>query len=171
MLAWTTTPWTLPSNLALCVHPEYTYIKIHDVERKHNYILLENRLVMLYKDPKKALNKQYKLLQKYTGKDLVDWEYEPLFPYFEESFRGVAFKVVNDTYVTDEDGTGVVHQAPAFGEDDYRVSSKYGIINEERPPPCPIDEKGIYTKEVVDYVGLHVKVLILFIYLCISYGF
>jgi len=86
------------------------------------------------------------------------WEYEPLFDYFRTTFQGVGFKVLNDTYVTDEDGTGIVHQAPAFGEDDYRVAAKYGIINESRYPPCPIDERGIYTAEVTDYVGQYVKV-------------
>jgi isoleucyl-tRNA synthetase len=93
--------------------------------------------------------------------ELEGWEYEPLFNYFEKAFEGLAFKVLNDSYVTDEDGTGVVHQAPAFGEDDYRVSTKYGIINDERAPPCPIDERGIYTKEVIDYAGQYVKVLYL----------
>jgi len=159
-LAWTTTPWTLPSNLALCVHPEFKYVKIHDMERKRNFIILEKRLVMVYKDPKKALNKQYKILENYIGKELEGLEYEPLFNYFCSTFEGVAYKVLNDTYVTDEDGTGIVHQAPAFGEDDYRVSSKYGIINDGRPPPCPIDEAGVYTAEVTDYVGQYVKVSI-----------
>jgi isoleucyl-tRNA synthetase len=158
LLAWTTTPWTLPSNVAVCVHPEFKYLKIHDVERKQNFILMEKRLIMLYKDPKKALNKQYKVLGHYSGKDLEGWEYVPLFDYFRSTFEGVGFKVLNDTYVTDEDGTGIVHQAPAFGEDDYRVSCRYGIITDDRPPPCPIDESGIYTSEVSDYVGQYVKV-------------
>ena len=119
---------------------------------------MENRLVMLYKDPKKALNKQYKVLAHYTGKEMEGWEYEPLFDYFRTTFEGVGFKVLNDTYVTDEDGTGIVHQAPAFGEDDYRVSRKYGVITDDRNPPCPIDERGIYTSQVTDYVGQYVKV-------------
>lgn len=157
LLAWTTTPWTLPSNVAVCVHPDFKYVKIHDVERKHNFILLEKRLVMLFKDPKKALNKQYKVLQYYTGKDLEGLEYEPLFDYFESTFKGVGYKVLVDTYVTDEDGTGIVHQAPAFGEDDYRVSRKYRLVTDDRPPPCPVDESGLYTKEVRDYVGQYVK--------------
>ena len=157
-LAWTTTPWTLPSNLALCVNPDFKYVKIHDIEKNRNFIILEKRLVMLYKDPKKALNKQYKVLAHYSGKDMEGWEYEPLFNYFRSTFEGIGFKVLNDTYVTDEDGTGIVHQAPAFGEDDYRVGRKYGIVKDERPPPCPIDERGIYTAEVTDYAGQYVKV-------------
>ena len=158
LLAWTTTPWTLPSNIAVCVNPEFEYVKIHDIERKRNFILMEKRLVMLYKDPKKGLNKKYKVLERYTGKDMENWEYVPLFDYFRASFEGVGFKVLNDTYVTDEDGTGIVHQAPAFGEDDYRVSKKYGLITEDRPPPCPVDERGIYTSEVTDYIDQYVKV-------------
>lgn len=113
---------------------------------------------MLYKDPKKMLNKKYKVLAKYTGKDMEGWEYEPLFDYFRSTFEGTAFKVVVDSYVTDEDGTGLVHQAPAFGEDDYRVAQKYKIITEDHPPPCPIDERGNYTAEVRDYVGQYIKV-------------
>jgi isoleucyl-tRNA synthetase len=158
LLAWTTTPWTLPSNLAVCVHPDFKYVKVHDIERKHNFILLESRLVMLYKDPKKSLNKQYKVLEKYIGKDLEGWEYEPLYDYFRSTFDGIGYKVIVDSYVTDEDGTGLVHQAPAFGEDDYRVSQKYKIITMDRPPPCPIDERGRYTSEVADYVGQYIKV-------------
>lgn len=117
---------------------------------------------MLYKDPKKALNKQYKVLEHYTGKDIEDWEYVPLFDYFRSTFEGVGFKVLCDTYVTDEDGTGIVHQAPAFGEDDYRVAKKYGIITDDRHPPCPIDERGIYTSDVKDFVGQYVKVCVKF---------
>jgi len=113
---------------------------------------------MLFKDPKKAANKMYKVLETYSGKDLEGLEYEPLFDYFRSTFDGVGYKVLNDTYVTDEDGTGIVHQAPAFGEDDYRVSKKYGLITDDRAPPCPVDERGIYTSEVKDYVGQYVKV-------------
>lgn len=113
---------------------------------------------MLYKDPKKDLNKEYRVLATYTGKELEGLEYEPLFNYFRSTFEGVGFKVLTDTYVTDEDGTGVVHQAPAFGEDDYRVARKFEIITEDRPPPCPVDERGIYTAEVTDFVGQYVKV-------------
>lgn len=113
---------------------------------------------MLYKDPKKALNKEYKVLATYIGKELEGLKYEPLFDYFRSTFEGVGYRVLTDTYVTDEDGTGVVHQAPAFGEDDYRVARKFEVITDERPPPCPVDERGIYTAEVADFVGQYVKV-------------
>ena len=80
-LAWTTTPWTLPSNLALCVHPDYTYIKIHDQERDQNFIIHQDLLRTLYKDPKKA---KYKKLGEWKGIDLKGWRYVPLFEYFTE---------------------------------------------------------------------------------------
>src|SRR5579859_7570344 len=158
LLAWTTTPWTLPSNVAVCVNPDFKYVKIHDLERKHNFILMEKRLVMLYKDPKKALNKEYKVLASYTGKEMEGWEYEPLYDYFKSTFEGIGYKVLLGSYVTDEDGTGIVHQAPAFSEEDYRVARQHQVITEDRPAPCPVDERGRYTAEVRDYVGQYVKV-------------
>jgi isoleucyl-tRNA synthetase len=81
LLAWTTTPWTLPSNLALCVHPDFLYIKIHDQETDAKYILLESRLSILYKDPKKA---KFTILQKMKGSDLKGLKYEPLFDYYQD---------------------------------------------------------------------------------------
>lgn len=72
-----------------------------------------------------------------------------------------AFKVISDTYVTDTSGTGIVHQAPAFGDDDHRIAVREGIVGKEEMPPCPIDEKGIYTDEVPDFVGQYVKVSLL----------
>jgi isoleucyl-tRNA synthetase len=84
LLAWTTTPWTLPSNLALCVHPDFKYIKIYDEDHKQNFILFEGLLNHLYKDPKKA---KFKKVAEYLGKEMKGWEYEPLFPYFYEQVR------------------------------------------------------------------------------------
>jgi isoleucyl-tRNA synthetase len=81
LLAWTTTPWTLPSNLALCVHPDFNYIKIYDEERGLNFILLETRLVALYKDPKKA---KFKKVGQFRGEDMRGWRYSPMFEYFTE---------------------------------------------------------------------------------------
>ncbi|KAH9938927.1 isoleucine-tRNA ligase [Amylocystis lapponica] len=155
LLAWTTTPWTLPSNLALCVHPDYTYVKIHDQEQDRNFILHEGLLRTLYKDPKKA---KYKKLATFKGVDMKGWRYVPLFEYFTEQFEDKAFRVLNDTYVTDADGTGIVHQAPAFGEDDHRIALANGVLQPDELPPCPIDDAGRFTKEVPDFVGLHVKV-------------
>ncbi|KAI0745448.1 tRNA synthetases class I-domain-containing protein [Earliella scabrosa] len=154
LLAWTTTPWTLPSNLALCVHPDFTYIKIQDDERNQNFILHEGLLRTLYKDPKKA---KFKKLATFKGADMKGWRYVPLFEYFTDKFEDKAFRVVTDTYVTDEDGTGIVHQAPAFGEDDHRVAIANGILQPEDMPPCPIDDAGRFTSEVSDFAGQYVK--------------
>ncbi|TFY57073.1 hypothetical protein EVJ58_g7246 [Rhodofomes roseus] len=155
LLAWTTTPWTLPSNLALCVHPDFTYVKIYDEERDQNFILHENLLTTLYKDPKKA---KFKKLGTFKGVDMKDWRYVPLFEYFTEQYEDRAFRVLNDAYVTSADGTGIVHQAPAFGEDDHRIALANGIISPEEMPPCPIDDSGRFTEQVSDFVGQHVKV-------------
>ncbi|OLY82540.1 Isoleucine-tRNA ligase, cytoplasmic [Smittium mucronatum] len=154
LLAWTTTPWTLPSNLALCVNPKIQYLKIYDEESKRNFILSENRLVSIYKDPKKA---KYKVLSKFSGSELAGIRYEPLFNYFVKDYGERAFRVLVDPYVTDEDGTGVVHQAPGFGEDDYRVCLENKVVDEVSGVPCPVDEDGRYTSEVTDYEGVYVK--------------
>ncbi len=153
-LAWTTTPWTLPSNLGLCVHPDFNYIKIHDDERDTNFIIHEDLLTTLYKDPKKA---KFQKLHTYKGKDLVGMQYEPIFPYFADRFQGRAFRVLSDTYVTSDAGTGIVHQAPAFGDDDHRVAIAHGVISRDESPPNPVDGSGRYTAEVPDYQGVHVK--------------
>ncbi|SCV70092.1 BQ2448_1486 [Microbotryum intermedium] len=158
LLAWTTTPWTLPTNMALCVHPDLTYIKIHDAERDAKFILCDELLSTLYKDPAKAKKeKKYTVLETYKGRDLVGLTYEPLFTYFYDKYKDRAFKVIADTYVTSTSGTGIVHQAPAFGEDDHRIAIRDGIVRKEEMPPCPIDEAGIYTDEVPDFQGQYVK--------------
>ncbi|KAI3613497.1 hypothetical protein CBS9595_004330 [Malassezia furfur] len=153
-LAWTTTPWTLPSNLALCVHPDLDYVKIWDEERQRHFILCDKLLGTVYKDPKKA---KIKTVEKYKGKDLGGIKFVPLYNYFYEQFKDRAFCVLVDTYVTAETGTGVVHQAPAFGEDDYRVALEHGVIDKETQPPCPIDESGRYLPVVTDFAGQYVK--------------
>ncbi|VDC06970.1 unnamed protein product [Peniophora sp. CBMAI 1063] len=154
LLAWTTTPWTLPSNLALCVHPDFTYIKIHDQERNTNFILHEKLLKTLYKDPKKA---KFKKIGEFKGLDMKGWRYVPMFEYFTEKFEDKAFRVCCDTYVTEDSGTGIVHQAPAFGEDDQRVVLAHGILSAEDMPPDPINDAGLFTDEAPDLKGLYVK--------------
>lgn len=155
LLAWTTTPWTLPSNTGLAAHPDFEYVKILDEASGRKYILLESLVRTLYKDPKKA---KYKILERIKGKDMLGWRYEPLFDYFYEEFKDVGFRVVNGTYVTSDSGVGMVHQAPAFGEEDYNVAMKAGVISEKHLPPNPVDEKGCFTSEVRDFAGQHVKV-------------
>ncbi|CAI2178414.1 4341_t:CDS:10 [Funneliformis geosporum] len=154
LLAWTTTPWTLPSNIALCTNPDFEYIKIKDALSGRTYVLLEKCLNVLYKDPKKA---RYTVTQKFSGKEMKGWEYIPLFDYFVPQFKGKGFIVVNDNYVTDDSGTGIVHQAPAFGEDDYRICLENKIITEDGKLPCPVDEQGRFTQEVTDFAEIYVK--------------
>lgn len=154
LLAWTTTPWTLPSHLGLAVHPDFEYLKIKDEKSGKTYVILESLLSTLYKDLKKA---KYSVLGKVRGKEMLGWRYKPLFDYFYEDFKDVAFKVLNATYVTADSGTGIVHQAPAFGEDDYNVAVEAGIITETRPPPDPLTDNGYFTEPVRDFEGMHVK--------------
>ncbi|KTW26416.1 isoleucine-tRNA ligase [Pneumocystis carinii B80] len=154
LLAWTTTPWTLPSHLNLCVNPDFEYIKIYDEASGENYILLEKCLSILYKDPKNA---KFTKLQTIKGADMKGWKYDPPFYYFYERFKERAFNVLLAQYVTSDNGTGIVHQAPAFGEDDYNVAFENGIIDENFYPPCPLDEKGNFTAEVSDFAGMYVK--------------
>ena len=106
MIAWTTTPWTLPSNLALCVHPDLQYVRVKELSSGKIYILMEARLISLFKT-----EEEYEVLAKYKGIDLKDKGYKPLFDYFGhlKGEKG-AFRILCDTYVTEESGTGVVHQ-------------------------------------------------------------
>jgi isoleucyl-tRNA synthetase len=144
-LAWTTTPWTLPSNLALAVGEGIEYVKITDGGEK--YILARERLEYYYKEGETP-----EVLETYLGSDLKGLEYEPLFPYFSDLADTGAFKVFGADYVTTEDGTGIVHTAPGFGEDDYETLRGTGI-----PTVCPVDEECRFTEEVTDYAGLFVK--------------
>lgn len=145
-LAWTTTPWTLPSNLALCVNPEYTYVKIKCIDG-YTYILAEELVdaTLACIKTENADDKKYEILEKCKGKDLVGMEYEPLYDYAVESIKKQkkkAFIVLADEYVTSENGTGIVHIAPAFGEDDNRVCMKNDIGFVQF-----VDAKGLMTEE------------------------
>lgn len=143
-LAWTTTPWTLPSNLALTVNPKLTYSFVKDKDTKETYILAKELLSKFYKSPD-----EYEVVKEVKGKDLEGVGYEPLFPYFEGTEN--AFKFILGDFVTAEEGTGIVHTAPAFGEDDNIVCRKYGI-----PMVQPVDEKGYFTDEVKDFAGQYI---------------
>lgn len=153
LIAWTTTPWTLPSNLALCVHPTQDYVKFLDEATGKNYICMQARLAYVVKQCKIA---KHKVLETMKGAALKGLKYEPLFPYFKERREEGCFQVLNDTYVTTDAGTGVVHQAPGFGEDDYRVCIAANIIDAGNPL-VPIDADGKFTKDVVDYAGQYIK--------------
>ncbi|PSK41575.1 isoleucine-tRNA ligase, cytoplasmic [Candidozyma pseudohaemuli] len=154
LVAWTTTPWTLPSNIALAVHPELEYVKIFDEEKQRHYILLEQLIKTLYKKPAAA---KYKVVEKIKGKELAGLKYKPIFDYFYETFQDHGFKVILADYVTDDSGTGIVHQSPAFGEADFAAATEAGIINEKRVPPNPVDDNGKFTEAVSDFAGIYVK--------------
>ena len=155
ILAWTTTPWTLPSNVALCVNPNEKYAKVKAADGYTYYMaeaLLDTVLGKLA-DKENGVA-AYEVLETYTGKDLEYKEYEPLFPWANETCakqHKKAFYVTCDTYVTLTDGTGVVHIAPAFGEDDASVGRKYDL-----PFVQFVDGKGQMTKET-DYAGVFCK--------------
>lgn len=154
LVAWTTTPWTLPANLALAVNPNFEYVKIFDEEKQRHYILLEALIKTLYKKPAAA---KYKVVERIQGKDLEGLKYVPIFDYFYESYKDHAFRVITADYVSDDSGTGIVHQSPAFGEEDFNAATKAGVISNDRLPPNPVDDQGKYTAEVPDYKGVYVK--------------
>ncbi len=148
-LAWTTTPWTLPSNLVLCVNPKVDYVKVEVDGVK--YILAEALVEKVFAD----FEGEKKILAKFKGQDLEFKKYEPLYPFADEivkkSGKKNVFIVVCDDYVTTEDGTGIVHCAPAFGEDDNRVCKKY-----DTPFVQFVDGKGNMTQETY-WAGTFVK--------------
>ena len=144
-LAWTTTPWTLPSNLGLCVNPNVTYVKLR-VYGKVYY--LAEALVDSVFDGSWGEREE---IAKMKGSELEYRKYEPLYPFATQDVRDKAFFVICDDYVTTEDGTGIVHTAPAFGEDDNRVCRKYNM-----PFVQFVNEKGEMTEET-DWPGVFVK--------------
>ena len=152
IIAWTTTPWTLPSNLAICVNPELDYVKVKDVANGSVYIMMEARLSALFKTAQ-----EYEILETFKGITLKDKSYKPLFNYFETWRARGAFRVLCDTYVTEESGTGVVHQAPYFGVDDFRICMSAGIITKDGEMVCPVDASGKFMEPVRDFLGLYVK--------------
>src|SRR3989344_3560703 len=140
-LAWTTTPWTLPSNLALTVNPDLEYVYLKDKSDKNIYLLAKKLVNNFFKNPQ-----EYEILEEIKGRKLEGKEYEPLFYYFKNNKN--SFKFLLGNFVTADDGTGIVHTAPAFGEDDYAICKKYGISMVQ-----PVDDKGKFTKEVKDFQG------------------
>ncbi len=144
-LAWTTTPWTLPSNLALAIGADLDYALVQDGNER--YVLAESRLASYYKDPAAA-----KVVGRFKGSAFVGARYEPLFPYFAELSAKGAFAMHAADYVTTEDGTGIVHTAPGFGEDDYNTLKGTGV-----PTLCPVDGECKFGPEVKDYAGMFVK--------------
>ncbi len=145
ILAWTTTPWTLPSNLALAVGADIEYVRVRDGASE--YILAASRLEHYYRE-----DDDYEIVDRFPGKDLVGRRYTPLFPYFSYLEKQGAFTVHAGDFVTTEEGTGIVHIAPGFGEDDYNL-----LKGSELPVVVPIDGGARFTAEIPDFEGLQVK--------------
>ncbi|MEO8182546.1 MAG: isoleucine--tRNA ligase [Deltaproteobacteria bacterium] len=145
LLAWTTTPWTLPSNLALCVGPAIEYVCAHDPDTGVTYVLAEARLPEYLK-----LRPRLELQKRLPGAELVGIGYEPLLPYFAAHPR--SFVVLSDAFVSTEDGTGIVHLAPAYGEDDFRICRAVGIELVD-----PLDIEARFDGRVPDFAGQFCK--------------
>ena len=133
-LAWTTTPWTLPSNVCLTVNPEEVYLKV----KQNDEIYYVGKVLA-----DRVLGEDYEIIEEYKGKDLEYMEYEQLIPFIKVNEDKKAFFVTLGDYVTTEDGTGIVHSAPAFGEDDYNTGVKYNL-----PVLQPVDDEGKFTDTI-----------------------
>ena len=139
-LVWTTTPWTLISNVALAVHPDVDYVKAE--HKGENLILAESRI--------SVLGEEHTVVSKFKGKELVGKEYERMYTYHPVKEKG--WYVVAADFVTTEDGSGIVHMAPAYGEDDYQAGRKHGL-----PTIHPVNKSGEFGSEVTDFAGKFVK--------------
>ena len=150
MLVWTTTPWTLVSNLALCVNPKLKYCIIHSKKDYEYYVVAKECLKNYFTD-----TNDYEIVRIIDGKDLIGYEYTPIFDYFKDDYNG--FRVLNDEYVEAGSGTGIVHIAPAFGKDDYRVCIENDIITKDIQPPCPLNDNGYFTDNITDFKHIYIK--------------
>ena len=142
LLAWTTTPWTCPSNVALAVGKDITYAVVE--ENGVQYVLAKDAIARYFTSPV--------IIQEMLGKELAGKSYVPLFDYFKGKLDRPAWRVILADYVNTEEGTGIVHQAPAFGEEDYGTIKKEGLAFVQ-----PVDESGKFTAEVPDFEGRFVK--------------
>ena len=150
LLIWTTTPWTLPENLAICAGAKIDYVAVKDLTDDAHpvYVMAKARLATIFKKPE-----QYELVWEGKGTELKGWEYEPLFPYYADKRAEGAFRVLNDDYVTTDDGVGLVHIAPAYGEDDFRVCKENGM----NAFADPLDDACAFGKEIPEYQGRFCK--------------
>lgn len=212
--AWTTTPWTLPSNLAICVNPTFTYVRVHDLVNDKIYIISKTRLLVeqypeyipstikkeqikqckandndgtntksnnsnnntdgsLRQDSDKKVNEKYieqlskikiekktdkyEIQDEFLGIELKGLKYEPQYKYFYDKYKNTAFCIVCDTFVTEDAGTGLVHCAPSFGEDDYKVCQINNIIRKDDDIPCPINESGLFTDIIDKFKNIYIK--------------
>ena len=156
-LAWTTTPWTLPSNMFLAVGAEIDYVTVYDPESQEYYVMAENLLKKYYKSPE-----QYKFIYKQKGKELKNLTYQPLFDYIPNSkipteYKSQFFQILNGDFVSTEDGTGIVHIAPTFGEIDFMAVAE--LLGEQHALEwlfMPVDEYGCFDEQVPNYQGMKV---------------
>jgi isoleucyl-tRNA synthetase len=147
IMVWTTTPWTLPSNYALCVNGEIEYSL---VKHKDKYYIVSTKLI------DKVFKESVSIISSFKGTTLVGLEYIPPFTYNNQMF-GNSYKIVADSYVTETDGTGIVHLAPAYGADDYRVCINNGLITKESKLFQPLDTNGYVTSEIPEFTGMFYK--------------
>ena len=150
LLIWTTTPWTLPENLAICAGADIDYVAVRDLtdDARPVYVMARARLSTIFKK-----EEQYEVVAEFKGSTLKGWRYEPIFLYFADKAAEGAFVVLNDGYVTTDDGTGLVHIAPAYGEDDFRVCKENGIS----AFADPLDASCSFTDELPEYAGRFCK--------------
>ncbi|MBS0650913.1 MAG: isoleucine--tRNA ligase [Verrucomicrobia bacterium] len=147
LLVWTTTPWTLPSNLAIMAKKELEYAKVKDLKTGHHYILAKACLAHYFKNPE-----EFQVVSTFMGDKLDKRRYEPILPYFANRAQANAFRVILEDSIAAEEGTGLVHSAPAFGEVDFFACAREGI-----ELVCPVDHNGKFTAEVTDFAGMYVK--------------
>lgn len=156
-LAWTTTPWTLPSNMFLTIGENIDYVTVYDQKSQEYYVLAEALLKKYYKSPE-----DYTFIYKQKGKELKNLTYQPLFDYIKKSniadeYKSQFFQILTWEFVSTEDGTGIVHTAPSFGEDDFNaVANLLGGETSKEWLFMPVDEYGCFTSEVPDYQGMKV---------------
>ena len=150
LLVWTTTPWTLPENLMICAGASIDYVAVRDItdETRPVYIMAKARLPYIFKKPE-----QYETVAEFKGDALKGVTYEPIFPYFADKKAEGAFRVTNDDYVTTDDGVGLVHIAPAYGEDDFRVCKEAGMT----AFVDPLDDACAFTDQIPEYKGRFCK--------------
>ena len=156
-LAWTTTPWTLPSNMFLTIGENIDYVTVYDQKSQEYYVLAEALLKKYYKSAE-----DYTFIYKQKGKELKNLTYQPLFDYIKKSniadeYKSQFFQILTWEFVSTEDGTGIVHTAPSFGEDDFNaVANLLGGEASKKWLFMPVDEYGCFTSEVPDYQGMKV---------------
>jgi len=144
LLVWTTTPWTLPANVALAVHPEFSYARVQRSGDDATYIIVRARA-------EAVLGQDVRIVEEFSGADLIGLAYEQLLPFVQANGEN-AFRVHGAGFVSTEEGTGIVHIAPAFGEDDFQLGQKHGL-----PFLQPVDKEGKFTADVAPWAGRFVR--------------